>query len=176
MFTIDELMQHLQTGKTYKAIGLLYGISKQRVHQQAKKLGIVRVSGRRNTKVAANPAEIYVAKQLTDMGLRVDVMPYNSLYDLLVNKSIRVEVKHRKRASTKAGVNNRFYYQIHQLAPRDHDILIIVTGELDKQPACYVLPTGHRTITIPVTPLYYTAMQQYRDNWDLFYKALPITW
>lgn len=167
MFTIDELMQHLQTGKTYKAIGLLYGISKQRVHQQAKKLGVVRVSGRRNTKVAANPAEIYIAKKLTDMGLSVTVMPYNSPYDLFVNKSIRVEVKHRKRGSPKSQWNGRLYYQIHQISPRDHDILIIVTGELDKQPACYVLPSGRRTTAIPVAPLYYTVMQQYRDNWTL---------
>lgn len=76
-------------------------------------------------KTTGTQAELYVKERLWRSGYRVkdfSVLGYKNGFDLLVNESIRVEVKNSKCHFTKS----TFFWNVHQVKPEEFDVLCVV--------------------------------------------------
>lgn len=170
----QEIIHRYNNGETLISIGETYNITKQRIWQIVKPTR----PPRRHltfTKINARPEEILVARRLRDLGYSVKHMPYTYPHDLLVNGSMRVEVKGRTNGYPNSRTNRRLlYYKIAYLEPKDFDFLVVVSGD-SSAPMYYVIPSVYinQHIAIPVDPKNNSRTQRlFRERWDQFKIAL----
>jgi hypothetical protein len=168
MINKNTLEKLLEEGKSYKAIGDMFGVSKQRVQQLRAKHFLYKPLRRASKKVHANASELYVASLLQKMGHTVTLMPYNHPFDLLVNGTIRVEIKHCKRGQGTS-------YHACNIRSLNHDIFVFVTGEIKNATIYIVRSNKKRTgISAPIVPKHNTIYQKlHRENWALFDNIQP---
>ena len=129
-------------GVTLSVIGKQFGVSRQRIHQfimpyqPTREIFTNGAQTRKASKIKhPNASEIWVAGELGKRGFRVEFTPYNYPYDLLLNGTIRIEVKHRMVTK------NNGYTGTIRVYKNNFDYLIIAIGNLEKMQSVYIIPS-----------------------------------
>lgn len=165
----DKAIEMYKQGLTFQAIGDDQGVTRQRINQIVKSL-YTPINNRHN-RGKANPSrsELWVGEKLLLLGYSITHRPYMDLYDILVNDTIRVEVKHVKSPQYKKHYPQAGCFQIRGINKNNFDFLIVVCGDLI-DPICYIIPSDSAptALSLPVDSVYNTKRQRlHREAWEL---------
>lgn len=167
MINKEDALTMYKRGCTLQEIGNKYNVSRQRISQ------IIEVTQtsrhiRNNLKKHPNKSELWLAKTLQEHGYSVKFTTYNNSYDLLVNDFLRIEAKHRVKASIKSK-QNKAYVHVGSINSKKFDFLILMIGDLYQNPAIYIIPSSKcpQNLSLPMLPKKNTRYQRlYRDAWS----------
>ncbi len=167
-----KALEMYERGDTLQVIGDRLGVSRQRINQIIRATVTPRRLSMSGRKIAPSKSELWLADLLATKGYVVTHMPQGAPYDLLLDTTIRIEVKHAAVSQVSVSRGRRPYFQFSRMYKRNFDFLIAITGSL-VNPTCYIFPSEKcpTDTWIPESPRYNTRVQRVnREAWHLLYN------
>lgn len=135
---LDKLLilEKYQEGKTLRAIGSEFGVSKQRINQIVRPFYTGTNFRSKHGKPSPSKSELRVGKKLKELGFNFSFTRYMDLYDIDLNNGKRIEVKYASKLNKP---NNYFMYP--DINPSSFDFLIAIAGDLKKRSVYFIIPS-----------------------------------